>query len=363
MLLAHGFGKDEADETEVTLGHLLSSLFVSTPLQPFEHIALLDTPGYSKADTVAYSAKTDEKISRTQLNSSNFILWFLTAESGTITESDIAFIKTLKPDIPKLIIVNKADKIFYDELEIVVEKIRDTLDIKGIKYLDVLTYSSDEPDDYDKKKIIDYLKQWNSSVTESRFAYNFKVLFSKCKEYYDTLLDNEKKQHSRLSHILADFSLENDDARDYLNSMDRAALRNIESIKELRDKLKNLQKTFFTEIKRVADVVSIEMPEPSDIDLLSDRIANPKEILDIYCQNNGMDTPKCQKQRANFAMILTECFRDLNSVFNSISGTTQYKSELTKLLMTATVLNRKDIHLNDCMDIHSKSIYKILGGN
>lgn len=363
MLLAHGFGKDEADETEVTLGHLLSSLFVSTPLQPFEHIALLDTPGYSKADTVAYSAKTDEKISRTQLNSSNFILWFLTAESGTITESDIAFIKTLKPDIPKLIIVNKADKIFYDELEIVVEKIRDTLDIKGIKYLDVLTYSSDEPDDYDKKKIIDYLKQWNSSVTESRFAYNFKVLFSKCKEYYDTLLDNEKKQHSRLSHILADFSLENDDARDYLNSMDRAALRNIESIKELRDKLKNLQKTFFTEIKRVADVVSIEMPEPSDIDLLSDRIANPKEILDIYCQNNGMDTPKCQKQQANFAMILTECFRDLNSVFNSISGTTQYKSELTKLLMTATVLNRKDIHLNDCMDIHSKSIYKILGGN
>ncbi|WP_298482116.1 dynamin family protein [uncultured Ruminococcus sp.] len=363
MLLSHGFGKDDTDGTEVTLGHLLSSLFISTPMQPFAHIALLDTPGYSKADTAGYSAKTDEKIARTQLNSSNFILWFVQAEAGTITESDIAFIKTLKPEIPKLIIVNKADKVFPDELDEIIEKIRDVLNLKGIRYLDVLAYSSEEPDDYDKDKILAYLHQWDDSVTESRFAYNFKVLFTKCKEYYDELLDEEKKQHSRLSHILADVSLENDDARDYLNSMDNAAKRQISDLKELKEQLHQLQDQFFTEIKRIGDAVSIEMPEPSEIDLLSDRITDPKAVLDTYCAKHGMDTPKHKNLCSDFAMLLTERFTDLQPVFNSISGTMAYQSELAEMLEDMTKIDRNKVHLHDCMELHADMIYATLGGN
>lgn len=362
MLLSHGFGKDEADGTEVTLGHLLSSLFISTPVQPFEHIALLDTPGYSKADTAGYSAKTDEKIARTQLNSSNFILWFVQAEAGTITESDIAFIKTLKPEIPKLIIVNKADKVYPDELDEIMEKIRDVLNLKGIRYLDVLSYSSDEPADYDKDKILEYLNRWNDSVTESRFAYNFKVLFTKCKEYYDGLLDEEKKQHSRLSHILADVSLENDDARDYLNSMDNASKRNINNLKELKDKLHQLQDEFFTQIKKIADLVSIAMPEPSEIDLLSDRIVDPKAVLDTYCAKHGFDTPKHQILRNDFAMALSEHFTDFHPIFNEISGTVAYQSELTEMMKSLTTIDKKNIHLHDCMQLHADTIYTTLGG-
>ncbi|MDE6678930.1 MAG: dynamin family protein, partial [Ruminococcus sp.] len=67
-MIAHGFGKDDSDGKEVTLGHLLKSLFIALPKQPFRHIALLDTPGYSKSDNDGYSYKTDEKIARTQLN-------------------------------------------------------------------------------------------------------------------------------------------------------------------------------------------------------------------------------------------------------------------------------------------------------
>lgn len=50
-LIAHGFGKDDEDGMEVTLGHLLCSLFIASPNQPFKHLALLDTPGYSKPDS------------------------------------------------------------------------------------------------------------------------------------------------------------------------------------------------------------------------------------------------------------------------------------------------------------------------
>ena len=61
------------------------------------------------------------------------------ADAGTITEEDIKFIKTLREDIPKLIILNKADKKvgrpkgYYCQ-------IKSTLDIKGIRYIDVILH-------------------------------------------------------------------------------------------------------------------------------------------------------------------------------------------------------------------------------
>lgn len=106
----------------VTLGHVLENIFFSTPLHKYDNIAFLDTPGYSKPDSEKYSAKTDEQIARGQLNSSNYILWFVQADAGTITEEDIKFIKTLREDIPKLIIVNKADKKNLKDLQSIMEK-------------------------------------------------------------------------------------------------------------------------------------------------------------------------------------------------------------------------------------------------
>lgn len=362
-LLGHGFGKDIGDGTEITLGHLLSSLFISTPDQPFKNVAFLDTPGYSKADSESYSSKTDEKIARVQLNTSNFILWFVQIDAGTIPESDIQFIRSLKPEIPKLIIVNKADKVMPDEVGEIIEKIKDVLNIKGISVLDVLAYSSEEPDDYDKDKILEYLNNWNNGVTQSRFAYNFKVLFTKCTDYYDEILDEEKKQHSRLSHILADSSLESNEARDYLNSMDNQAKKNIVHIKELKDDLKMLQNEFFTEIKRISDIVDIEMPEPSEIDLLQDKISDPKNILDIYCEKHGLNAQKNINTRGTVALKLTEQFENIVPIFNKITGGTDYNIAISDELEKSLIIDKTNIRINQCLNIESDAIYCNLGGN
>ena len=330
-LIAHGFGKDDADGTEVTLGHLLQSLFIASPNQPFEHLALLDTPGYSKAETNDYSKKTDEKIARTQLNSANFILWFVPAEAGTITNSDIEFLRSLNPAIPKLVIVSKADKPLPDELDGIIDKIRDTLQIKGIQVVDVLTDSVEEPEDYDRDKILEYLKKWDNAVSQSRFAYHFKVLFTKCKEYYDTELDEAQRLHNRLSHILADFVSDNSDALDYLQSMDRASVRNITELKELKNQLHQLQDEFFTEIKRIADIVSIEMPEPSEIDLISDKLTDPKAVMDAYCSENGLDDVKHKNLQIEISEILTEALRDMELKF--FQATSSKETEETATLI------------------------------
>lgn len=177
--IAHGFGELEDEEDEkvtdaVTLGHVLENIFFSTPLHKYDNIAFLDTPGYSKPDSEKYSAKTDEQIARGQLNSSNYILWFVQADAGTITEEDIKFIKTLREDIPKLIIVNKADKKNLKDLQSIMEKIKATLDLRGIRYVDVFAFTSklEQVEDEklqkfienDTEKIKKQIVQWNNHI-------------------------------------------------------------------------------------------------------------------------------------------------------------------------------------------------------
>ena len=283
------------------------------------------------------------------------------ADEGTVKDSDIKFIKSLHETIPKLIIVNKADNVQPDEIGIVVEKIKDTLNMKGIKYVDVLTYSSEFPEDYQRDEIIEYLEKWNNSVFQSRFAYNFKVIFTKCREYYDERLDEEKKTHSRLQHILADVSLDSDDARDYLNYMDTSAKRNIAELKDMKANLKELQDKFFTEIKEIADRVNIEMPEPSEIDLIQDKIYDPKTVLDEYCDKYGLNSQSNINLRRNHADTISNLFKDIKPVFNNTSGTVNYQSvmidEMEQLLQIG------EIHLNDDLKYHDDVIRTTLGGN
>ena len=212
--IAHGFGEVDDDDDEkitnaVTLGHVLESIFFSTPLHQYDNIAFLDTPGYSKPDSVKYSVKTDEQISRSQLNTANFILWFVQADAGTITEEDIKFIKTLRPDIPKLIIVNKADKKNLTDLKAIMKKIRSSLDFKGVRYIDVLAFTC-RPEQIEdetletflvenKKQIQKQITKWDKRQYESNFARNFKVLFMRCKEFYEDEIDEESKELTRLN--------------------------------------------------------------------------------------------------------------------------------------------------------------------
>lgn len=110
------------------MGQLIQRMFISTTLQPYAHIAFLDTPGYSKPDTKDYSARTDEQIAREQLNHSDFILWFV--NGSVLPQTDIDFLKQLDTHIPKAIILNKADKVLshgMDEYHKTIESIQKML--------------------------------------------------------------------------------------------------------------------------------------------------------------------------------------------------------------------------------------------
>lgn len=356
--IAHGFGEVEDDDDEkvtdsITLGHVLENIFFSTPLHQYENIAFLDTPGYSKPDSEKYSAKTDEQIARGQLNSSNYILWFVQADAGTITEEDIKFIKTLRQDIPILIIVNKADKKNLSDLKDIIDKIKSTLDIKGVRYVDVFAFTSKfeqvEDDklksfiESDTNKIREQIENWNHQIYESNFARNFKKLFVRCKDFYEDQIDEESRKLTRLNTSITKLCAEDIEAEilEPLQLMVKEAQKNVNGLKEISKKLKVLQDEFFTEIKFISDIVDIDMPEPSEIDLLQDKVQNPLQLIEEYKKENGIQTDNAVVD------MLQKIFDGIKPVINKAAGGSGYREELISIIKEECSVSPEDIHIND----------------
>lgn len=303
--IAHGFGETEESEDEITLGHLMRSIFVAMPQVPYQHIAFLDTPGYSKAGSSDYSAKTDEKLARSQLKASDIIFWFIAADLGVISREDIRFLRSLPSEIPKLIIMNKIDKVQNQEnLSQLRDEIRKRLDMEGIIYEDIYSFTRNPRIVSEKDKIGEYLSNNNRKSQKYNFAYKFKKLFISCQEYYDGLLDAEQRKLSRLNRLL---TIRHDDEIEELAEEHK---KTISKIKEYYNRMKGIQTDFFTELKSLSEITGISMPEPTVVDLLEDRRENP---LNSIRRHNKMNQELLSK--------------NVNKMFNMLVGINIEKGE------------------------------------
>ncbi len=291
--IAHGFGEIEDEEGNTVvkgaaLGHMLKSMFLSTPKQMYDKIAFLDTPGYSKADDEIHSESTDEQIARGQLNSSDFILWFVPAEKGTLTDEDIKFIETLNDEIPKLMILSKADKMPEEELHKVSEKIRVILRQKQMDFIDILLFSVNEPEKYDIEKIKEYFDKFNKTNVKADITKNFKKIFVRCNEYYDCNLDMERKRLGRLNQAVA--VIEDRRIAEGINQLTKDVRENIEELKNVKSRLENIEKEFFNELKDIADKIGFEISRISEMEILKE--SKSEENLNFKKSVNAMSVKK-----------------------------------------------------------------------
>lgn len=325
-VLAHGFSTDEMDasDEEAPLGHILRSLFIRTPRQTFQHLALLDTPGYSNAGSAGYAEQTDADIAFRQLNASDAILWFVPADSGTLPQSDVEFLRKLSPDIPKTIIVNKADKAYSSEaLQDVVRAVRDVLDLQGIRYEHIYTFSRKPACVCDRESILSYLTEMDAAQETSDFAYRFKQLFQACRDFYDEEIRSERMKLSRLNKAL---TLAGDEAEvaQSLTEVTQDIKRDIEAQEAAKKRLHDVQQDFFTELKRVADEVGIAMPEPSEIDLLEGKMSDPAAIARKLAGDST--------RSAALLDVLEHGLADVSSNLNRQAGGSKHRDVLFKIL-------------------------------
>ncbi len=68
---------------------LIKKIIIDSRKMPYENIAFLDTPGYSKSDG---DENTDREVARNHLKNLDALIWLIDIDNGTLRHSDLEFI-------------------------------------------------------------------------------------------------------------------------------------------------------------------------------------------------------------------------------------------------------------------------------
>lgn len=352
--IAHGFGAIELGNNNtdaIQLGHVLKNLFLETPLQKYDRLAFLDTPGYSKPDSEKYSAKTDENIARQQLNTVDMILWFLPVDgANSFTESDVEFIKSLDSKIPITVICSKANRKTDEQRKEIKKKIEEQILLENLNVINICFFDTENPEGHDAKKIYKLFEEWNKQAYEKEiFAKHFKHLFWECRDYYRRQADKASTEIRNLKNALLLLE-DNNETAVYIERVMNNSEKEKQLMLEAEKKMLAIQTEFFKEIKIVADSVGIYMPEPKDIEVLSDKVTNPLALIKDYNKQHKKNISNEWKEE------LLDIFRGINPVFECEPGGSRYRENIEEILSDIDFPKGNEILFGN--DINEQTIFK-----
>ena len=171
---------DSEDEHPAVLGKLIKSIMTFSEATSLKHITFLDLEGYQKTSDKSFSDELSSDLVVQKINRCSSLIWFadIDPNSLSISDDDIEVLKTVRPEIPKIIIISKADIYPQAAFSEIFEKTKKILFARKIKNLDVLSYSSIQPEKFDKYKILAYLDRWDHQTEHIPFTEMFSSLFS-----------------------------------------------------------------------------------------------------------------------------------------------------------------------------------------
>ncbi|MDD3052436.1 MAG: dynamin family protein, partial [Candidatus Cloacimonetes bacterium] len=173
----------------LSFSHILKMIIVERGLFEWENISLLDTPGYSKADSIkSRTDNTDENIAREHLRTADYLIWLMDIQNGTVPEEDIRFIESLQFDEPILFIFNKADKKTPELINQVIKSAKANLEKNEIKYFDVIGFSSLRNQEFSASGEVlkQFLNEINKKNAGTSIIRRFENLYDDYLSYHKT---------------------------------------------------------------------------------------------------------------------------------------------------------------------------------
>lgn len=281
---------------------LLQAAFITRQAFPWENLAIIDTPGYSKPDSEQWSERTDENLARAQLNAAQAVVWVISAKSGGITEDDINFLARLRPEIPKLIALTRADSAPEEDIRAIVEGVVRSTTERNIPVIAVIPVTNRNLPQFPLTPLLEKLYQWNLHQTKLRFAYNFKALFTQYSRSIEAELRHTHWQLNRLNRmvILVEDQIILSDVQAFKTEIDEQLQRLDRQLNDLVE----LRNRFFIALKHIGDKVGIPLPEPHEIDLLSD---GGVKLIDILIQMRMQQGTKEKDMRTLLHKLIQGC--------------------------------------------------------
>lgn len=130
---------DSADS--INLGQLIRHIHLGLPAIAWSNIALLDTPGYSKADS-QHHGQSDENIALSQLSAAQYVVWLVNAKNGTIRDEDLQFLQKLELGNPIFVVLTQSDLVNRAELAPIMDGILKHLSHKNIAVAGIMAWAA-----------------------------------------------------------------------------------------------------------------------------------------------------------------------------------------------------------------------------
>lgn len=226
----------------------INSLIISEPDMPFKELVFLDTPGYSKADSIGKEKNqkelTDANKAYIQLRGVDYLIWVTDVENGELSEPDLAFISKLGLETPILIVVNKADKKIDEQIEEIVNKVETTVKDEGINVFAVTAYSS--RDNVEWRAAGQISKFLNQAMTKKKNNEDIPEQIAEIQQMVFKELEEKIDAKVKERNMLNDVIFESDNIMEIKTLVDLYG----ESMEEIRD-LRASQKQFQSNIKKL----------------------------------------------------------------------------------------------------------------
>lgn len=173
-----------------------------------EKIALLDTPGYTKYDNENNSKKvvSDREKAFEQLSVSDYLIWLVDIDSGTITEDDIQFIESLRIKTRILIVFTKADLKPKNEIEQIINAAKETIDKTSIDCFGITAYSANLKKEFGTNNIIQNYLNFivDKKIRENNILEEFKNVERDMRNSINKAIKQSNKTAENLFYYISD---------------------------------------------------------------------------------------------------------------------------------------------------------------
>ncbi len=194
--LSHDFIKS----FEFNLNKIMPFIVIGTSIDKFQNLCFLDTPGHNPAKSG--HTKEDKNNAKDSLDSCETILWLISALGGTISHSDIEFLRELKElENKNLYFIVNPKGVVISQMRNIIKEIEETLECYGIDYIGISVYDPNKKKEiqYKKKSLLEFLENINiESYTQNNLI---KKLYEVYIMYKKAILKDIKKKEFIISNL------------------------------------------------------------------------------------------------------------------------------------------------------------------
>ncbi len=248
---------------DIAFSHILKLITILRESFPWPNITFLDTPGYSKADSVkSKSDNTDENIAREHLRVADYLIWLTSIRNGTVPREDINFIKSLDYHKPVLFVMNKADEVPESKIRDIIKVAKKDLTANKIPVYDVIAYSSMKKKEYsDGNSVLEkFLKEISLVKPCTKIHHKFAEIMDEYIDYHKSEVQLIRNSRETINVITIDAHVK-EEQRTILKADSKKKQKVISLLKNSETNLVKLKERMMSKINEIFKELNIELRE------------------------------------------------------------------------------------------------------